>query len=309
MNIWNKGVLVMVSLAACTLVFADDAVVLTARDFVVTTQDFDRYLTQQGTTGTKRDRALAKPGAVQAVFENIYVIRAFAAKGEKNALIDQANIGWQVAYFRERLLMREQLGLEVQAALRDTDWDALAKEYYTANKADYKTDEQVSAAHILIALDNRTPEEAEARASEVVVRLQAGEDFHVLTQEYSDDKSNAGKGGDLGFFTRNRMVKPFEDAAFAMTEAGEISAPVETPFGYHIIRFNERVPASQRSFEEVKLDIISTQKTSRAEEVREGQIATMKNGALDAGLEVNRPLLDQYVQRYRVGAEAGTKTQ
>ena len=105
------------------------------------------------------------------------------------------------------------------------------------------------------------------------------------------------------------MVKPFEDAAFAMTEAGEISAPVETPFGYHIIRFNERVPASQRSFEEVKLDIISTQKTSMAEEVREGQIATMKNGALDAGLEVNRPLLDQYVQRYRVGAEAGTKTQ
>ena len=141
MNAWGKYVLVLASFAACALVFADDAVVLTARDFVVTTQDFDRYLTQQGTTGAKRDRALAKPGAVQAVFENIYVIRAFAAKGEKNALIDQANIGWQVAYFRERLLMREQLGLEVQAALRDTDWNALAREHYIANKANYQTSE------------------------------------------------------------------------------------------------------------------------------------------------------------------------
>jgi peptidyl-prolyl cis-trans isomerase C len=300
---------VTVFLSVCAPVFADDDVVLQTSDFVVTTQDFDRYLTEQGIRGASRDRAMAKKGAVHAVFENIYVIRTFAAKGEKNAAIDQADIDWQVANFRERLLMREQLEIEVQAALRDINWDALAKEHYTANKADYKTDEQVSAAHILIAFDGRTPEEAQALASEVVVRLQAGENFQVLAQKYSDDKSNVGKGGDLGFFTRNRMVKPFEDAAFAMTEAGEISAPVETPFGYHIILFNERVPASQRSFEEVKLDIISTQKISMAEEVREGQIAIIKNSALDAGLEVNRPLLDQYVQRYSVVAEAGTKKQ
>ncbi|MDG2047012.1 MAG: peptidylprolyl isomerase [Halioglobus sp.] len=306
MNVWCKCALVTASWVVCALVFADDDVVLQAGEFAVTTQDFDRYLTAQGITGAKRDRALAKQGAVQAVFENIYVVRAFAAKGEKNPSIDQVDINWQVENFRERLLMAEQLELEVQAALRDTDWDALAKEYYTANKAGYTTDEQVSAAHILISLADRTHEEAQARANEVVLRLQAGEDFHALAQEYSDDKSNAGKGGELGFFTRNRMVKPFADAAFAMTEEGEVSAPVETQYGYHIIRFNERIAGRQRGFEEVKLDIISTQETSMAKEVRQSQIAAMQNGALDSGLEVNRPLLNGYVLRYSADAEANS---
>ena len=309
LNVWHKCVFVSVFLLVCAPVFADDDVVLQASDFVVTTQDFDRYLTNQDIRGASRDSAMAKKGAVHAVFENIYVIRTFAAKGEKNASIDQADIDWQVTNFRERLLMAEQLQFEVQAALRDTDWDVLAKEYYTANKTDYKTDEQVSAAHILISLADRTPEEAQARANEVALRLQAGEGFQALAQEYSDDKSNAGKGGELGFFTRNRMVKPFEDAAFAMTEEGEISAPIETQYGYHIIRFNERVPGRQRSFEEVKLDIIPIQKASMAEEVRQGQIVAIKNSAWDGGLEVNQPLLDEYVQRYTTATGTGPKRQ
>ena len=301
--------LVTVSLAVCGLAFADNQVVLQAKGFAVTTEDFDRYLTEQGITGAKRDTVLAKQGAVQAVFENIFVIRAFAAKGEKNASIDQANIDWQVANFRSRLLMKAQLKLDIQAALRDTDWDALAKEYYTANKADYKTDERVGAAHILISLVARTPDEAQARANEVLLRLQAGEDFQALAKQYSDDESNAEKGGDLGLFPRNTMVKPFEDAAFAMTEEGEISGPIETQYGYHIIRLNERVLGRQRSFEEVKPDIIATQKVSAAEEVRQGQIDAMKNGKGDVLPEVNRPLLDEYVQRYTTATRTGPKRQ
>ena len=138
----------------------------------------------------------------------------------------------------------------------------LGKRVLHCEQDDYKTDERYSAAHILISLADRTPEEAQARANEVLLRLQAGEDFQALAQEYSDDKSNAGKGGDLGFFPRNLWSKPFEDAAFAMTEEGEISEPIETQYGYHIIRFNERVLGRQRSFEEVKPDIIPTQKVS-----------------------------------------------
>lgn len=311
MNVLKKKcVLVAVALAASALAVADNQVVLQAKGFAVTTEDFDRYLTGKGITGARRDRTLAKQGAVQAVFENIYVVRAFAAKGEKNPSIDKADIDWQVADFRDRLLMRGQLKLDVQAALLDTDWVALAKEYYTANKADYKAYEEVSVAHILISLVARTPDEAQARANEAVLRLQAGEDFQALAKIYSDDKTNAEKGGDLGFFPRNTMVKPFEDVAFAMTEEGEISVPIETQYGYHIIRFNERAPGRQLSFEEVKLDIILTQKASAAEEVRQGQIAAMKNGGGDDGRpEVNRPLLDEYVRRYATETRTGSKRQ
>ena len=298
MNVWYKSALVTASLTACALVFAADDAVLQAGELVVTTEDCDRYLTAQGITGARRDSTLARQGAVQAVFENIYVVRAFAAKGEKNPSIDQADVNWQVANFKERLLMREHLELEVQAALRATDWDAVAREHYTANKAKYQTRERVSAAHILISGNDRTPDEAWALADNVAVRLQAGEEFEALAQEYSDDKGSAIKGGDLGLFSRDAMVKPFEEAVFAMTEEGEISVPVETRYGYHIIRFNERVPGRQRSFEEAKPDIIPTLKATAAQEARQVQIAAMKNGALDGGLEVNRPLLNEYVQRY-----------
>jgi peptidyl-prolyl cis-trans isomerase C len=306
LSVLSKCVLVVVSLAACALASADNEVVLKARDFVVTTQDFDSYLTEQDITGDKRDRTLAKEGAVRAVFVNIYVVRAFAAEGERNPSIDQAEIDWKVANFRERLLMKQQLQLEVEAELRDTDWDALASEKYKANKADYKIEAQVSAAHILISLTDRTPDEARARANEVVARLQAGEDFNTLAKEYSDDQGSTEKGGELGFFTRNKMVKPFADAAFAMTEPGEISAPVETQFGYHIIRFNKRRPEQQLSFEEAKAQIIPPLKKIMWERVSKDKIAAVKNGEVDFGLEVNLPLLEKYEQRYTAGAESGS---
>ena len=99
------------------------------------------------------------------------------------------------------------------------------------------------------------------------------------------------------------MVKPFEDAAFAMTEAGEISAPVKTQFGYHIIRFNKRRPEHQLTFEEAKTRIIPSLKKSMRQQVSKDKIAAVKNGEVDFGLEVNLPVLEEYEQRYTATAK------
>lgn len=98
----------------------------------------------------------------------------------------------------------------------------------------------VRASHILFAYQGsgvpgvtRSKEEALKLAQEILARAKAGEDFAELANTYSDDGGGQG-GGDLGFFGRGRMVKPFEDAAFAL-KPGRISGLVETQYGYHII--------------------------------------------------------------------------
>ena len=116
--------------------------------------------------------------------------------------------------------------------------------YYNRNKAKYTMDEEVKASHILIK-DEEDTEEARAatlkKAEELLEQAKAeGADFAALAREHSEDTGSAVNGGDLGWFARGRMVPPFEQAAFALTEKGELSEPVRSQFGVHIIRFEER---------------------------------------------------------------------
>ena len=105
----------------------------------------------------------------------------------------------------------------------------------------------VAAQHILIAYKGadkapkgvtRSKADARKRAEEVVGKAKAGTDFSALVSEYSDDPAAKERQGSLGKFTRDKMAKPFSDAAFAL-KVDEISAPVETPFGYHVIKRNQ----------------------------------------------------------------------
>lgn len=128
-------------------------------------------------------------------------------------------------------------------------------------------------SHILLRVgaeggQGRDRAQTEVLAQELLERLRAGEDFAALTTEYSEDPGSARKGGDLGFFERGRMAKPFEEAAFALNEPGELSGIVETQFGLHIIRLTERREAGQRSFDEVRDELIATNRLQARKRVR-----------------------------------------
>ena len=128
------------------------------------------------------------------------------------------------------------------------------KDYYDSHPDLFRRPAQIRASHILVKLSaNPTKEEKEKalkEIKEIKEKIRSGEDFGDLAKKYSDGPS-AKRGGDLGFFSKGQMVKPFEDAAFALN-VGQVSDVVETVFGYHLIKVTEKRPDTIMKFTEIK---------------------------------------------------------
>jgi peptidyl-prolyl cis-trans isomerase D len=154
-------------------------------------------------------------------------------------------------------------------------------DYYESNLEKFKNPKTVQARHILIKVDqNAKPEEVESarqRAEDVLKLAREGQDFAALARQYSEGPTKA-KGGDLGTFRREAMVKPFADQAFSM-KVGDISDPVRTRFGWHIIKVEKINPAKTRSLDEAREDIEKTLKTERSRNLAYDEAETVYDAA------------------------------
>jgi peptidyl-prolyl cis-trans isomerase C len=151
--------------------------------------------------------------------------------------------------------------------------DADVHEFYIANPDRFTRPEAVRARHILIKVptgaDAATRRAARARIEDVLAKARKGQDFAELARKYSEDAS-AADGGDLGTFPRGRMVVPFDEAVFSL-KPGKISGVVETEYGYHLIKVEERIPSRKVSEDEVRERVRAAMTTQRRDEaVREG---------------------------------------
>ncbi|MBI3430733.1 MAG: SurA N-terminal domain-containing protein [Hydrogenophilales bacterium] len=147
--------------------------------------------------------------------------------------------------------------------------DQAVADYYAANTAQFGRPEQRSASHILIAVDKNadaaTRAKAKAKATELVQILQKSpERFAELARAQSQDPGSAAQGGSLGSFARGMMVKPFDDAVFSM-KPHEIRGPVESDFGYHIIRLDGIQPAKVAPLNEVRAEVIEDVRKQQAQ--------------------------------------------
>jgi parvulin-like peptidyl-prolyl isomerase len=160
--------------------------------------------------------------------------------------------------------LREQVtvGVTIETLMKDVTKDLSVSEdrlkaFYSENQAQFKHDEEVSAAHILIKTDAtaKDTKEDEAKAlakiQDLLKQIRGGADFAELAKKHSEDPGSGSQGGDLGFFGKGRMVPEFEKAAFSMKD-GEVSEPFKTQFGYHIIKRNEYRPARTETYDQVK---------------------------------------------------------
>ena len=142
--------------------------------------------------------------------------------------------------------------------------DASLRAHYEQIKDRFTSEERRHGYHILIAIDNDVNDtDAKKQAEEVLAKLKAGGDFAALAKQYSKDTGSASKGGDLGWAARGQFVKAFEDMLFSM-KPGELSAPVKSEFGYHLIRLDEVEGGASKSFEDVRAEVESDYKSDRA---------------------------------------------
>ena len=153
----------------------------------------------------------------------------------------------------ERGLAIQQL-IDKEVRAKVTIGDEEVKSYYDANPQLFQQPEQVKASHILIKVGADAPQEEKNKARKKIESVQEkakkGEDFATLAKTYSEGPSGP-SGGDLGYFRRGQMVKPFEDAAFNL-KPNETSNIVETQFGYHLIRVVDKKPAQKMAYADVK---------------------------------------------------------
>lgn len=193
---------------------------------------------------------------IRSFLADYYTIKLMAEEARQQQLDQSGRVSFVVANYENRLLAEKLIENRLAEAKRP-DYEKLAREAYKAKPELFVRPEQVKAQHILVEVnEERSESEALARAQQVyelVLKDKPG--FAKLAKEYSDDPSAERNGGLLGFFDRTKMVPEFSEAAFAL-KPGEVSKPVKTSFGYHVIHVVERRPETKMPFERVRDKLI-----------------------------------------------------
>jgi peptidyl-prolyl cis-trans isomerase C len=207
--------------------------------------------------------AAKKDYLVQFMADVILVSKA----AEDKKIGDSADFKRKLAFDRKKLLMTDLMDNVAKEAVTDA---ALHKTYDDAVKQ-MGTQEEVHARHILIRAkpgDEKSSEAAKKKIEAIIAKLKSGEDFVKLAKEDTEDPSGKASGGDLGYFTKDQMVPEFSKVAFELKK-GEISGPVKTQFGWHVIKVEDKRIKPPPKFEAVKDQLVNyVQRKAQAELVQ-----------------------------------------
>lgn len=206
-----------------------------------------------------------------------------AMKAIKDGALDDVILLSQVKNTIARYYSGTKMKVQIEESLKITEDEM--KKYYEEKKETFNTPAKVKASHILIKVtESRDKEAARKLAEKVAAEAEKSAkdtgSFAKLVEKYSEDEGSKKRGGDLGYFERTeeggKMVKEFSDGAFALENIGDISKPVESEFGFHIIKLTGKKDKIEKTFEDVKANIENTLKTEKRKTAYEDMINTYK---------------------------------
>ena len=193
------------------------------------------------------------PKNEEALLNNYVTILVVAETARRQGFDKEKNMRKQIQILSDEHLAKGYVQKNVLSKVKVTDKDV--EEYYKNHPKEFEKPETVKARHILIGFKGDMTEdqkkELRKKAEDVLKKAKGGDDFAQLASEYSDDPGSKTKGGELGYFPKGNMVPEFENAAFNL-KPGEISNVIETPYGYHIIKVEDKKAAEMPAFDSIK---------------------------------------------------------
>lgn len=238
-----------------------------------------------------RGALVTNPGGIRRLMDTTYIAKVAATRAKAKGMDKTPVIKARLWNHELNVLALAEMDDVLSHA--DMQLDSAAKEYFLLNKQEFVAPEMVSASHILI----RGKTEAELKdALEKIQHVKKLIDsnelsFEEAARKYSSDGS-ASKGGDLGQFGKGQMVVPFEQAVFSLKE-GQVSDPVKTRFGYHLIRLDKKIPAHPLTFEEARLKIIAKLKEAKTKQIREDYLVEIRDAP---GIKLNDQAIENFVK-------------
>ncbi|HXB75458.1 MAG TPA: peptidylprolyl isomerase [Candidatus Acidoferrales bacterium] len=254
-----------------------DRTVIAIGDLKITAAQFDQMIDAL----PENSRPVARGGGRQQFADNVVRILVLALEGKRRK-IDETPAFKTQAMFSEASVLAGLTSDDLRKNVKLDDPEL--RKYYDAHQSEYQ---RVRVRHILIRMQGSllplttgqkelTESEALAKAQDIRQRLLDGEDFATLAGNESSDTESIASGGDIGFFHRGQRVPSFEEAAFALN-VGQISEPVKTPFGYHIIRMEAK---ESKSFEASRPDLEKKLRPEHAQKAIE-ELAAKAGAVLD----------------------------
>lgn len=244
-------------------------------DVSLTTTDYKAYL--EKVPQQLRDDFSSGSERVKKTVDGLWVQRMVARRARAGGLADDPVVAARLVQAQEAVLVEVFLR-NLEKEMKYPDLLPRAREIYRAQPEKFREPGKVQVQHILVDMKCRKRDEALKRAQEVRAEALAGkEDFKALARRLSDDASKDRNGGDLGLVAPSVFDEQFRTAIEKLSRPGEVSEPIETRFGFHVVKFVKREPARLKPFEEVKDGIIAAEKQLLLDEARAQVLLSVRN--------------------------------
>jgi peptidyl-prolyl cis-trans isomerase C len=268
-------------------------VLIVGPEVELTVEDVEKTLST--VAPDQRSALKASPQKLRGVMDSTYITKVLAHRARQNNLQNEPEVADDIWHKTQNILAAAQTNKVLKdGRSKAADLEAASKERYAIDQKKYITPEEVEASHILLkAEDGQSDEALLAETKRIRDEIVSGSiSFEDAAEKYSKDSGSAAKQGSLGKFGKGRMVKPFENAVFALANPGDISEPVKTRFGYHLIRLDAKHPSVQRSYAEVKDEIIKQILAKQRKAIRETYLLEIRD---DPTVKLDQPAIDAFL--------------